>query len=592
MISNTTSAMIYIKGIAFLLLYGMTFFQVNSQEENPYISYDVPFQNLLKFNRFLINPTFSTVREDKSYINFFHRSQSAYYDDNIQNYFLSYSGRINDRTGLGLSLYNQNEGVISNLGIMANYAYGVRLSEKSNLTFGLNIPYYHSRYDQNRAVIVEEDPLLNDLKDNSILSFQPGLNISFGQFDFGFFAENLVDFNLKTGKTLTEFNEKIISGHIQYAHAFNNSSSIFEEGRLLPLVRARIEGGEDIIFGGGIILDLPKIGWIQGGYDSFYGASAGTGFNLNRRLSLGYNFEKGLSDNVNNLGVTHEISFAYSFVPNLTEDMVQLDVEDMAQRNVEDLAQLDVEDMVQVDMQEQPEIVERETPIAKRPLGPLEKGMEELIKKTGENYAVLNELIFRLDSLEANRQKDMERRFEMVMRMVRRETNGSRPDLEEKASRMFFVNNDKSGTDKNRPTIKDRGPELAHNLKPKKINVASTKSEIAKEAKFKDAKDIINRKFTNTVGIDNGHYIVANVFKSEQYLKKFVESLKSKGLDVEYFKNPENGLNYVYLAQYENNEEAIKAYRSKMEGKYDESLWIMHVDNPRNTGMATLEIEE
>ncbi len=43
----------------------------NAQENNPYVSYDVPFQNLLKFNRFLINPTFSTVREDKSYVNLF-----------------------------------------------------------------------------------------------------------------------------------------------------------------------------------------------------------------------------------------------------------------------------------------------------------------------------------------------------------------------------------------------------------------------------------------------------------------------------------------------------------------------------------------
>src|SRR5690606_23594895 len=81
------------------------------------------------------------------------------------------------------------------------------------------------------------------------------------------------------------------------------------------LARARFEGSEAPIFGGGIILDLPKLGWIQGGYDQFYGASAGTGFNLNRRLSFGYNFEKNLSNSIANLGVTHEISIAYSFVP-------------------------------------------------------------------------------------------------------------------------------------------------------------------------------------------------------------------------------------------------------------------------------------
>ena len=65
---------------------------------------------------------------------------------------------------------------------------------------------------------------------------------------------------------------------------------------------------------------IPKFGWIQGGYDQFYGASAGTGFNLNQRLSFGYNFEKSLSNSIANLGVTHEISIAYSFVPNLSKN--------------------------------------------------------------------------------------------------------------------------------------------------------------------------------------------------------------------------------------------------------------------------------
>ncbi|MEO0900522.1 MAG: PorP/SprF family type IX secretion system membrane protein, partial [Bacteroidota bacterium] len=105
------------------------------QEETPFVSYEVPSQNLLKFNRFLINPTFSTVREDKSYINLFHRNQSVSFDDNNQVYFLSYSGRVGDRSGVGLSLFTNREGLFNNFGVHANYAYGVKLSAKSNFTF-------------------------------------------------------------------------------------------------------------------------------------------------------------------------------------------------------------------------------------------------------------------------------------------------------------------------------------------------------------------------------------------------------------------------------------------------------------------------
>ncbi|MGY8915806.1 MAG: PorP/SprF family type IX secretion system membrane protein, partial [Flavobacteriales bacterium] len=354
-------------------------FSLNAQEENPYLNYDVPFQNLLKFNRFLINPTFSTVREDKSYINFFHRSQSAYYENNMQNYFLSYSGRINDRTGLGLSLYNQTEGVVTNIGILANYAYGVRLGANSVFSFGVNIPYYRSNVDQSKIVTGEEDPFLDGLNESSILAFQPGMNLAMGKFDIGVFAENLVDFNLKTGKSLTNINEKTFSTHLQYTHGLNNNGGIFENGRLLPLARVRFRGQEDIEYGGGIILDLPKVGWLQGGYDSFYGVSAGTGFNLSRRLSLGYNFEKGLSNTYENFGVTHEISVALSFIPKLTEDMVNLDTDSYKSFAVEETG-------------------------AKNEKQPLKEELDNFEGNKGDNYALLQQLQFRLDSLESNRE--------------------------------------------------------------------------------------------------------------------------------------------------------------------------------------------
>ena len=136
-----------------------------AQEDNPFIAYEVPAQNLLKFNRFLINPTFSTVREDKSYINLLHRNQAVSFDDNNQSYFLSYSGRIGDRSGLGLSLYTQREGTLSNYGVLANYAYGIKLSDKSNFTFGANLSYYNSGFDESRANPVEDDPFLSGFQD-------------------------------------------------------------------------------------------------------------------------------------------------------------------------------------------------------------------------------------------------------------------------------------------------------------------------------------------------------------------------------------------------------------------------------------------
>ncbi|KAA2219270.1 PorP/SprF family type IX secretion system membrane protein [Maribacter flavus] len=599
--------------LLFVLL-ALGFSKAQAQEDNPYFGYEVPSQNLLKYNRFLINPTFSTVREDKSYINLLHRNQSVQFDDNNQNYFLSYSGRISDRTGLGLSLYTQRLGALSNYGVLANYAYGVKLSDKSNFTFGANLSYYNSGFDEGRATTVEEDPFLAGFQDQNLLSFQPGFNLSYGNFDIGAFAENLFDYNLKTSESLTDFSEKTYSGHLQYTHQFKNSSGILEAGRLMPLARVRMDGEEDnITLGGSLILDLPKIGWIQGGYDSFYGAAAGVGFNLNQRISLGYTMEKGLSNNFDNFGLTHEISFAYSFTPNLTEDRVMLedDFED---------------DLVKNDFE--PENIATNDEI------------EELKRKLAENDAIIEELMFRQDSLEANRQADLERRFNMVMKMVRNETNGERPDLERRAEEIFRGDESdvKLASAQNtrereiKPAENTNRNTSAQDALATNVNAASKamddvtqsnnsfeekgtsnaivntevsrtnrpKQEIRREETKKDVlaytppqKNKVNqeqektvvqervksRKFNDLPNVTDGYYVVANVYKGGKYLDKFLNSLDAKGIQADYIDNPNNGLKYVYLQRYDTFEEAVAAHDSNFNGAYDGKTWIMNVEN-------------
>jgi type IX secretion system PorP/SprF family membrane protein len=540
------------QGVIYILLFVMALMKVSAQDENPFITYDVPSQNLLKFNRFLINPTFSTVREDKSYVNLLHRNQSVTFDDNNQTYFLSYSGRMNDRTGLGLSLYTQREGIISNYGVLANYAYGVKLSDKSNFTFGANFSYYNSGFDQNRANPVEIDPLLSGFQDVSLLSFQPGFNLSYGKFDFGLFAENLFDFNLKTNESISDFKDKTFSGHLQYTHQFENAGGILENARLMPLARARKVGEDDFVLGGNLILDMPKLGWVQGGYDSFYGASAGVGFNLNKRLSIGYTMEKGLSNNFDNFGLTHEISFAYSITPNLTEDRVML------------------EDSEEVLAQNDEELMTQEEPSDK------DKEIEELKRRLTENDAILAELMFRQDSLEKNQERDLEDRFERVMRMVRNETSGKRPDVEERAKEIYFLNNDK--TDLARTEAKE-SKAVVPKEQPKDAVAQISARQEKSTTTATQVSGVKSRKFRNLQDVNDGYYVVANVYKGTKYLNKFVDAMNDQGFAADYIDNPSNGLKYAYLKRYDTWKEAVNAYETKMGGTYDGDLWIMNVDN-------------
>ncbi|MBU2995900.1 type IX secretion system membrane protein PorP/SprF [Cellulophaga baltica] len=641
----------------YLLLCILALTKMSAQDDstNPYITYDVASQNLLKFNRFLINPTFSTVREDKSYINLLHRNQSATFDDNNQTYFLSYSGRMNDRTGLGLSIYSQQLGTLSNYGVLANYAYGLKLSDKSNFTFGANFSYYRSGFDESRSTTVDaDDPLLSGLQDSNLISFQPGFNLSYGKFDFGVFAENLFDYNLKTSESITEFGDKTYAAHLQYTHELDASStnSILDGGRLMPLLRVRKAGAkyesldDDIILGGSLILDLPKLGWVQGGYDSYYGAAAGLGINLNKRISIGYTMEKGLSNSFDNFGVTHEISFAYSITPNLTEDRVMLeDTEELADNS---------------DLFEEPE------PITEKDIE-----IENLKNALAENNEIVAEMMYRQDSIEASRNRDLEQRFDMVMRMVRRETNGENPDLEERAKQMYLLNNlkDDDGTElvsnnplnnnvknatsnevkTNKPVYNgvnyndQNGSQLVSNTsdteKPIVKNAASnedkTNKPVYNSVNYDDQNDsqlvsntthtekttvkdlledpkktisnkqsidtrentvqpekkvdaftkiaknsnVKTRKFKNLDGVNEGYYVVANVYKNEHYMNNFINELEENGIEADYFENKNNGLKYVYLKRSDSWEDALSSYESRMDDNYDAAMWIMNVDN-------------
>lgn len=590
------------------LILSLLFVPTQAQEEDPFVAYDLPTQNLVKFNRYLLNPTFSTVRENKSYINLFHRNQSVSFDDNAQTYFLSYSGRIGDRSGVGVSLYNQNEGVIDNYGLLANYAYGVKLGDKSNLTFGANFSYYKSGINQNRASTLDpDDPLLRGSNDISLITVQPGFNLSYGQFDIGVVANNLFEYNLKTSEDLTDFGSKTFTGHLQYTHEFKKSSGLLESGRLMPLARVQSLAGEELNLGGSLILDLPKIGWLQAGYDDYYGAAAGVGFNLNKRISLGYTVEKGLSNNLENFGVNHEISLAYSFTPTLTEDRV--------------LLEKDNEDLVTND--------DEETPIEELTVSEKDIMIAELQQKLAENDAILDELLFRQDSIESTRQQDLERRFAMVMKMVKRETQGSRPDIEQRAQAIYLANADQTniGTSTRENPITNSGSQSANNTyasastthtssyanpsttapedatataptykKPIRladISGTSTTAAIA-EAKEERAATLKDKtKYTKRFkdfktfeipDVESGSYVIANVYKGTKYMTEFMDQLRDQGIETDYFNNPRNGMNYVYIKGINTKGDAIAAHKSNLNGTYSGNTWVMTVKNDYTEG--------
>lgn len=527
-----------------------TFFTILSltAQEGAEISFDIPSQNLLKFNRFLMNPTFSYVNEDYSYINFFHRNQWIQFDNSPQIYFLNYSGRINDKNGIGFGLYQQKIGVISSFGALVNYAYGIKLSEKNTLTFGFNMAYYNSGLDNGAAFPGMPDPALQQIENNSLLSFQPGINLSFGSFDFGIYAENLLDYNLKTSKSLTEFSQKTFSGHFMYTYRMHNQSGFLENGKLVSMIRGRSE--EDFKMGGSVLLDAPKIGWLQAGYDDKYGMSGGLGFNITNRLSIGYTFEKGTKSGLSNMGPTHEIVFAYSFKPKSRA----------AQDNKNDAA------------------AKTDTLVAK------EKELQQIKKQLDETNILLSELIFRQDSVEKAKNADFENRFMNVVDYINMSNRNGQNTQNQTTARVQFQNQKTSKETKNTTTQKESTTKVITTPVVSKgttsANASKTNTDNTDFVKQAKANNVKQETIKNLQGVNGGYYIIGNIFRNKNYLNAFVKSLHTKGIvTADSFLNPSTGLNYAYLQRYDTWQEAIEATKSKLNHTYNGPTWIMHVDN-------------
>ena len=307
-INGTLSGLLF--AVAFLLAQDATGQQTESERE---FSVKSPFHNQLFFNRFLINPTFSLVRENKSYLNILHRNQYASFEDNIQNYYLGFSNRLNERTALGIGIYGQWEGVVQEFGFNANYASAIRLGDDSKLTFGTNVTYVSQGLDQSRIITPESDPTLQDAGKESKIAVQPGIALSVGRFDLAFYGKELIKYNQTTNELVTGFQMSNLQTALQYTQPLNATSGLFEDGRIMPMIQVGQGPQDRIAYIASLLVDLPNYGWVQSTYDATYGLSMGLGFNLNQTLSLGYLMEKDVTNTGSNLGWNHEISLAYTF---------------------------------------------------------------------------------------------------------------------------------------------------------------------------------------------------------------------------------------------------------------------------------------
>ncbi|SDB41697.1 type IX secretion system membrane protein, PorP/SprF family [Flavobacteriaceae bacterium MAR_2010_188] len=296
-----------------VLLYIVLFFCITQQlhsQEDGVVAFDVPARNSLRYNRFIINPTFSFVRESNKYIALNNKRQWTQFEDNPNTYLFSYSGRQNENMGIGIGLFQQNYGVLTTFGGVLNYAYNVALARESNLTFGLNAGFYQSTIDDGNIITNLPDPSLANIEKSSLITINPAINYGVGQFDFGLSVNNAVLYNLKASEMVQDNPEQSFQGQLMFT-GYMNSPGFFDESKFSTLVISEFKTDKTVL-SGLLMLMVPKGIWAQAGYNTLYGITGGLGLNITPQIAIEYNFEKSIGM-LDAFGSSHDITLAYKF---------------------------------------------------------------------------------------------------------------------------------------------------------------------------------------------------------------------------------------------------------------------------------------
>ena len=281
------------------------------QEDDGVVALDLPIRNSLVFNRYAINPTFSFVREQNKFFSITNKREWVQFENAPETFLATYSGRFAENIGAGAALFQQNYGVLTTFGGLLNFAYNVKLNTDKNLTFGLNVGAYKSGINTSNVITNFDDPALQNVTSNFLLTINPGINYGIEFLDFGLSVNNLVLYNFESSLLVEDNPKQGIQAHVMHTGYFN-SRGFFKDTRFTAMLRSEFRSDETII-SGLAMLNVPKGLWLQVGYNNVYGVSGGLGLNITKEIALEYNIEKSIGELVE-FGTSHEITLAYRFI--------------------------------------------------------------------------------------------------------------------------------------------------------------------------------------------------------------------------------------------------------------------------------------
>jgi len=278
------------------------------------LAQQLPLFSQYYYNKFLYNPAFTGV-EDKANVFLIHRSQWKDVPGAPVTYALTADGPVlNNKIGIGLSLFNDQMDIFNRSGIYSSYSYRFKLADDHDLTLGLSAGIIDNKIDFSRSNAHDaNDPLLFNQNMRKItVDANFGIGYLWKDLKVGISIPQLLGNKIKYLETNTNV-YTTLKRHLIGSVSYDVTLSETYEIEFLPSVMFRYVKGAPFQFD--INANFAWKDMLRAGISYRFGYAIGfnIGTKLNDNLIAGYTYEHVISPMGGFSGGGHEIMLGFTF---------------------------------------------------------------------------------------------------------------------------------------------------------------------------------------------------------------------------------------------------------------------------------------
>jgi type IX secretion system PorP/SprF family membrane protein len=475
----------------------------------------IPLYSNYFFTPYVYNPAYSGA-SGVTEATIIHRRQWAGIQGSPETSALALNGALNDQK-VGWSVYGfaDQANVLQRIGAYGNYAYHLRLSKTSTLSFGLGAGYFNQTINQSAIRVKDQGDVFTVVPPSrGTFDLNAGLRLQIADFSLGAAAPQLLSQDIRYSENGDGYNFGLIRHYMinaQYDFKFNGDKQV-----LSPMVMVRAADQQvPVQIDAGLLFNLVEYGYIGAMYRSDYAVTANIGINLSENLTAGYAYDFSLNEFGSSFGTSHEFMLTYRFGSNKDNERVENELKrlKLQQRKQRE----ETESIVDEKLEEFKDTYRSEI---NKELEEQRKKMQEQLENNSSNNASGNNATNRGNAATNNQQSS-------------------------------------------------RGGNTFNNQnQPRGNNQQANTNQAGNTNNANNAMEAANA----------GYYLTAGVFSRQANAQSLVNKLSAQGYNARFFRDTRNNFYYVYLQKFNSYQEADQAKGSNLNGRYKGDLWIKTVN--------------